>query len=1623
MAGEYDAIAAASGLSPEERKKIERLNKALATHKTLLNLPQNVATEAANRLPTAQRKDLAQTFGTEAPEEKPNRGWLGTAWHYTGYQAFKGLTAVSDFMTRLPRTAQIAVEEDISLQDAWNESGKDGEKKFNEKRLADARQKYGNVAVNVAMRIASGEKPEEIMATATEEEKYYLRIADKTITEIPGMTDPRNLDAARDLFDDTISAVNAAKYSPGRWFANTIDSFVPGDFYENGFFYKLTSGAVDALYRFRTDPFLLAGKAKRTYDLNKYSLEVVLGSAAKGGQKLDNYFNMPTVQNFWNSYGEKLDNLRKAAQKGNRLEAANIRKELARMAPEFGPGVIKLFEKSDVTDAEKAKAFFLNSRDTFEAFKGVAGRRRIILPKLDAARKLRIKAATTANRIFNIDEIGPRLMDDAFFGQPATDDGILKTIKDMTPEEIAKKLADGNRKDFARFSMNRIWRNINAMKDSAKRKFTPIPMFRNDQFDLMADDAGEKMYRLAAVVFPTREARLVSETFQGMEDVGARYELFLGLWDQITGIRGANLDTSGNLINRVLRRKGNTMFSLNRTDEFATKPVLPSEMNTVVSAPSLADLEALTSRNLLYKMTLGLGNSKPGEYITSLWSFLTLAGPRYAIRNAGEDLMVNLAIGNSIWGITKGRYLSTRINTAFKQAADVEGFEKWASNPLGIALRIVNNKDHKKYIEKYAQLETDIVTNREELTRLRGIMSETKDPKVIQELSPKIVELENKLQGGIVEQTRRVLAEALTQGRLYRFTRRLGLKPISDDEIDLLTDQIIFGDIENLFSVVSEGGFNFASGADYIESAMDLVKSTGARQGELRLDIDAVRKNYSVAANRLGFRAIGLTTESEASLISYLLRVSFYSNDELGSIAVANLADDVAGESAAIQKIFDWLKTDKGQKLMKEARLSTEENIDELRYAQIVYNRAKEIFTRRDNGQLNTELLDKIRVFDPVKQETIVSGKIGLDDLPDDENLLPAAFVGPELVPIAEAGNVTSSFMKNGWVWLGLSNARMSRQPLAILETLNIRKSMRESGFEEAYIAKFTSGINPAQVTRYDEAVRNGKRELAKIVEERAVNNILAYVDNPLVRSQVAFSSRNFARFYRAQEDFYRRLYRLVRYNPASIQRLALTFDGVAHSGWIQEDDRGELYFVYPHFTPAYKAIQGVMKVLGVEQDFKVPFPVQFGGAVKMLTPSLNPDSLFPTFAGPAAALPVSLLENVVNIFEPGMGDKITRVALGEYAVDASISSRLLPAHVNRVIDAMDQDERNSQYASAYRKAVTYLEATGNGIPQKLDEDGNLIPPTAQELEEYRQKIRSVTLGILATRFVYGFVAPAAPRVELKSEMAEWIRDAGKANWKQAWNGLLQQYNGDYDEAMRKWVELYPNQVPYTVAESDRKTVAFFGYAEESNKFVTENEALFQKYPEAAAFLIPHKGAFSFDAYKTMTDMGLLRKKRVEDYLQDVQTAADERVYYEKRDEYENNLKLAPTDSARAFVRAQFNTWKSQYLAGRPLLAKELSESSERAVQRTAALSDLERMLDDNSVAGIRSDVQGVMREMLQAYLYYRNQKDIYSRIGGNDELIDAIKISARERIKELAVYNENTQAAYDGLFARLLDD
>ena len=1572
MSDSLKAASMAAGLTEAEKREVNALIKAVAVHKQLSNLPADVANKVYNSKPISQQQSLAATFGTEDPVTKPEKGWLGTAWHYTGgalwnagSKLMNGLQNVSDFTTRLYRTAAIGATQGMGLADAWDEANDKGDKVFNPGRIGEARARFGNSAVTIAMRIASGEEPEKIIASATPEEAKYVQLAYKKA----------GTQAEQDLFQDTLDAVNASKYSPGRQVANLL---LPRQIEGSGLAYKLVSGVVDAAYRVFADPLIIGGKVSNFYKVSKYSVDVLYGNFAKGGQRLQDYFASDTGKAFWDNYGATLEKFSKARKDGDAEALRNLNGQLSRMAPEFGPAVIDDFLKADqpITNALTAQAYFENADNALKMIKGGIARKRVVMPVLDAKRKTRIAIATTANKVLDFDKMGSQFVEATYFGDATTTDGIKNTIINGTKRTVAEVGANDNSKEVARFSTAMIMKRI----DRAKAKFAIAPIFRDDVMDVTSAEAPEQMYRLARLVMTKRDSQLLQQTFASVDDVGERKEMFYGLWTTIADIRGLNTTKPGQDIVRLLTGKNDAKFQVGRFgDEFKDVGALPSDFNNFVSAPSLVDIDRAAARSTWISKVLGTANKNWVDKMTGAWSFLTLAGPRYAIRNATEDLMVGLAIGQATpWGLAKSRYLSTRVNTALGMRKGLTKGEKVVENPLGAVMRIVNKKEADKYAKEIAAI----------------------DP----------------TKGNVVDQTRVILAKALQEGRVNNLRSKLGVKFLNDDDLELMAEQITFGNIDNTVSTVSEGAFNFVTGNDYITRTVNFQKATGVRLSALEINVPS--NMYSRARGERGFKNIAIGQRDEASMIAWLMRISYYGNDELGAIALVN-----ADQANAVDLVYDWIV--KHPEFTKNARLAAQ-GIDEMQHAKIVVNRAKEIVAKRKpddagNVVINSELLDKIRTFDDTKGQYIVSGRLSLDDLPDNLDDIPDYVIGPTLVPVADAGSYTASIMTKGWTWLGLANARLSREPLVFNEMIKIRKQMKQTGFYDAYINSFLKNIDPSDTKKVEAATKLAKTKLAEAVEERATSQILQYVDNPLVRSQIAFSSRNFARFYRATEDFYRRVYRVVRYNPEAIVKAGLTYEGITHSGWIQKDDQGEPYFVYPGIEPVYRAVQGALQAFGIGAEFKTPLPVQFGAQLKMITPSLNPDSLAPTFAGPLSGVSVKVVSNLVGIFNPGAADTITQLTLGKYAVDQPMVSAFLPAHINRLYSAMNQDERDSQYASAWRKAVTYLEAGGHGIPKRYDENNNLIPPSAQELEEYRLRVKNTTVAILGTRFVFGFFAPASPQVQLKSDMAEWVRDNGRANFKQLWNKLAEQYAGDYDAAMAKWVELYPDQIPFTVPESERSTVAYFKYAEESGAFVDQNQNLFKAFPQGAAFLIPHKAGFSWDAYKTMTDMGLRRNKRVSDYLRDVQTAADLQTYYAKKNAYEESLTQVGTDFERSQLRKEFTDWKTLFFAGRPLVAEELSQGSQKAIERINAINDLRNMLQ--AKPNVMPATEKALREMLDLYDTYKNERKSLDLIGGGTFLSQNLKDETIIKMRELSEFNENTKSAYNVLFASLLGD
>ena len=1555
---DLNAAANAAGLTAAEKKAMQDLSKTLSLHRELSNLPSNVASQAYAAKTPAQKESLIKVAGSEDPATKPKRGWLGTAWHYTLGGAFAVAQEASDLMTRVYRTGAIAFDQGVPLVgagNAWDIANDKGDNVFNPNRIDKAKKQYGTDRISLAMRVSKGDKLSDIMATGTDAEKQLAALVQQ------------NKDT---LWNDALDTVSAAKYSPGRQIANAIDALTPGDLIKNGFMYKTVSGAVDAAYRVIADPLLGIGKAKKMVEISRYSLDVVVG-----GGKVEEVFAKPAVANFWNTYGAQLTKYREAVASGDKAAAVAAKRQLEITAPEFGPAVIKSFINIDtpIKDANTAKAFFLNADQTKEMMKGQIGRKRVMIPRLDPLRQARIKTVTTANKVFNIDYMGSKFVDNLFFGGAATDDGIKETLINNREAIVSKIKPNYEAKGMARFSMAQIQYRI----DRFKAKFEKIPIFDNATMDVTAADSTKKVYQYARLVLPRNDAKLIAQTFDDAE-VGLKKEIFYGLQSTIADIRGLNVTKEGQPIARALQGKAEPKFAITDRATGYNPAALPngeqvglilSDLSDFVTTLSVRDIDRASFRSGFIMKVLGVAHSGWVDKMTSAWSFATLAGPRYAIRNATEDLMVHLAIGESPFGLVKGRMLSTRLRTAQQMEKGLTKAGKVANNPLGGVLRFVNRKEAKAYGAAIEAAKGDV-------TKIREIM-----------------------------------ANALNEGKMARFYEKTGMGKFTAAEREALAAQIKHGDLDNAVMDVVEGGKNSFTGVDSYTRTLNFARKNKVRTEELKYNLP---KNISRAKGSRGMTPMAPLSSTETE-VAWAMRIGYYSNDKLGGIAVANLDN----EEIAVKKLFAWLDDKENAKLVKSFRLE-ENGISKEEHAQRIYDAAKQLFVKRDGKTINLDLLDKVRKYDPETGTYKITGEISLDDLPNSIDDVPLEILGPQLVAVSDTGNYATSIMEWGWDWLGNANARFSREPMVLQEMIKIRKEFKKTGFDTAFINSYKRGITDEKALIKAEA--RAQKDLAEIVEERAAAQTLAYVDNPLVQSQLAFSGRNFARFYRATEDFYRRVYRVVRYNPESIARASLTYEGITHSGWIQHDDQGEPYFVYPGTQYVYKAVQAAMTALGVPAEFKVPLPVQFGANLKMITPSLNPDSAIPTLAGPLSGLSVKVATNLVDIFSPGAADTITTALLGKYAEDQPMVSAFLPAHVNRIYSAMSKDERDGQYASAMRKAMTYLEASDHGLQQKFNADGTPIPFTAKELEDYRIKLKNTTMSILGLRVVYGFFAPASPSVQLKSDMKDWVRNNGEANFKQVWYGLLDK-TGDYDKAMAEWVKYYPDQIPFTISESERSTTAYFRYAVESGDFVDNNQELFKENKQGAAFLIPHKAGYSWDAYKTMTDMGLRKNKTVSDFLREVQTAADMQVYYEKKNQYEANLESVGTDFERSQLRKEFTDWATIFKSGRPLVQEELAQGGQKAIERMNAYNDLTSMLSKKAAYKASPDTANALKKMVDLYESYKTSKQELEQFSGSQFLSQMNKDETIIKMRELSQYNENTVSAYNVLFGRLLGD
>ena len=757
------------------------------------------------------------------------------------------------------------------------------------------------------------------------------------------------------------------------------------------------------------------------------------------------------------------------------------------------------------------------------------------------------------------------------------------------------------------------------------------------------------------------------------------------------------------------------------------------------------------------------------------------------------------------------------------------------------------------------------------------------------------------------------------------------------------------------------------------------------------------------------------TDQFYLNVLDLIIKTTEFS--ELGRIALKNIEDS----KLAIDNMVKYLEANP-EVAYRFANAQGAETINNRQLANAAYLNARIPF-QTANGGLNMDLVSKVRKPD---------GKISANDLTIDDlrsysaEQMPTKVLGQAYVPAPRnVGGVMENFINNGYEWMDKQISTLVREPFFLANLSGYRGQLRgvQARKKQELLAKGLS----------EEVAESTSRQYVEVIaEELAAKRTLQYVDNPEVRTNLAWSMRNFARFYRAQEDFYRRAYRTIFKNPQSLVRLRLATDALDHSGFVYQNDEptllgaggGERYFVFPADQIISQAISPITKIL-TGKDLATPMPLEFTGKIKMLTPSLDPESSIPAFSGPLAGITFVALERLLPNFMGPIKDNLLQTTLGSYSKEASWSDVILPSNVRRAMAAFNQDDQNSQFASAARKALAYYAANGQGLkPDVRDADGNLTIISEQQKYDFTRKVEATAMNVVVTRFFLGLFSPVAPQVGFGKDIPNYLKETGNVNFKAEFNKLVNEIakTGEedvYNKALQQWTKINPGLLAYTVGETDAGKIATVKKTKQAAEWVKDNRDIIKQYPEGSAFFIPYVGEFGFDEYQFLKREGYIESLPIDDFLKRVSVAEDFAGYRELQKQYDEKIESAATPGMKAYYRDLWKKEKEAYLLGKPLLVEDL-QTFEGEQKTRNALDDLRRMIFEG--AAPQNDLSGRYKKMIDIFdnaelslsvltsntRFQRNQKE-------------RIRKAAIQQIESIAAGNPQAEAAVRVLFKRLL--
>jgi hypothetical protein len=618
------------------------------------------------------------------------------------------------------------------------------------------------------------------------------------------------------------------------------------------------------------------------------------------------------------------------------------------------------------------------------------------------------------------------------------------------------------------------------------------------------------------------------------------------------------------------------------------------------------------------------------------------------------------------------------------------------------------------------------------------------------------------------------------------------------------------------------------------------------------------------------------------------------------------------------------------------------------------------------------------------------------------------------------------------------------RQPAVMVAYTGLRK--KYAGLEREYARQqyetlaggvFAGTLSDAKKLEYKKAALDiAEKRFTELATREAADTILKFADNPNIRSNFAFASRTVARYYRATEDFYRRIYRLKDVSPRVLYRMRLAHLGLDATGAVHYDQNNEPYVMMPMDEILFRATDTTMRVLTGNSGYAQPQFNEFTLKLRMVNPSFSQDAGLPTLSGPLSGLGVVGFKNILGSvpgslpfigskIDPTMeqvAEKIDTFALGNIGDNMDIRRAIVPSSLQRIWSILPFDEKSRQEVTAAQQAMAYNAAHGRYL------DPNA---TEEEKNEYLNNIRISAHNVIALRNILGLIAPVAPSMQDSKGLPDYIKDVGitslRGEFFDILNSVSKMNAGDVDDpyelALSTFIGKYPGKLIYTVSPTEKGSKVVIKNTEGLKDWAIKNKGLISTYGESAYIFAPQVGEFNAATYNWLKAAGLVEDKTLEKYYQDLMVAEDKNIYYQIAKEERAALSLESDPDTRRVIIKQSTAARKALKDANPLLNPALIGEGNNIGDEEVMLGKVEQMIGSPNTpieSGTRQRMS-VAIKLMRDYIAFARNPEIANIINAV-ELKAERKRQVEEQLKDLMIGDAYVTEANRAIFRSILN-